>query len=146
MGWFRCRVLISLMNKSFILAVLALAIGCDGNSTDPTPPPPGSNLAVFTDPTSGFQTTDVRDVDNQIVRFNPTDRTLIWTPSNLVFDNWPVNGNLLGPTGDFQVRFGTVSGQRRAYFTETVRGTICDLQVDSGNVLRLFPTNTLPPS
>jgi hypothetical protein len=135
------------MNKSLgILGILALAVSCDGTSTDPTPPPAGSNLAVFTDPASGFSTTDVRDVDDQIVRFNPADRTLIWTPSNLIFDNWPVNGNLLGPTGDFQVRFGTVSGQRRAYFTETGRGTICDLQVDSGNVLRLLPTNSLPPN
>jgi hypothetical protein len=135
------------MSKFFwILATLALAVACDESSTDPTPPPAGSNLVVFMDPTSGFSTTDVRDVDNQIVRFNPTDHTLIWTPSNLVFDGWPVNGNLLGPSGDFQVRFGTASGQRRAYFTETVRGTLCDLQVDSGNVLRLLPTNTLPPT
>jgi hypothetical protein len=132
--------------SSWIPALLALAVGCDGTSTDPTPPPAGANLVVFTDSTSGFSTTDVRDIDNQVVRFNPADHTMIWTPSNLIFSNWPVNGNLLGPNGDFQVRFGTVSGQRRAYFTETGRGTICDLQVDSSNTLRLVPTNTLPPT
>jgi hypothetical protein len=85
-----------------------------------------------------------RDIDDQIVRFVPADSTMLWTPSNLLFDNWPVSGNLLGPDRAFEVRFGTVSGQRRAYFTQVGPGTICNLEV-TGNSLQLSPTNVLPP-
>jgi hypothetical protein len=124
---------------SFI-ALSALLLGCDGDTTAPS----DSDFAVFRDPGSSFTTTDVRDVDDQVVRFIPADATMLWTPSNLLFDNWPVSGNLLGPDRAFEVRFGTVSGQRRAYFTQVGPGTICDLEV-TGNSLQLSPTNVLPP-
>lgn len=130
------------------LLALALA-GCgDSVSTSSTTPPPppaaGATLAVFTDAETGFQTTDVRDVDNEIVRFDVSDGTLIWTPENLLFDGWRVQGSFLDEDRLFQVRFGTVSGERRAYFTESGRGTICDLSVVN-NQLLIEPTDLLPP-
>ncbi|MGH9324185.1 MAG: hypothetical protein ACRD21_15780 [Vicinamibacteria bacterium] len=128
--------------QALILAVLASSLlpGCDGSPTDAD----GSDFVVFTDSATGFATTDVRDVDDEIVRFIPADDTMLWVPGNLLFDNWPVDGSFLGPSREFQVRYGTVSGQRRAYFTEAGRGTLCDLQVN-GNNLQLLPTNVLPP-
>ncbi len=122
-----------------LIVISALLLGCDG-TTDPS----DSDFAVFRDSGSSFSTTDVRDIDDQIVRFIPSDSTMLWTSTNLLFDDWPVSGNFLGPNRAFEVRFGTVSGQRRAYFTEVGPGTICDLEV-SGNALQLFPTTVLPP-
>ncbi len=134
-------VLISVMRFSLVALVLFAALpGCGGDNTGPSE----SDFAVFRDPTSSFSTTDVRDIDDQIVRFIPADGTMLWTPSNLLFDNWPVSGNFLGPDRAFEVRFGTVSGQRRAYFTQVGPGTICNLEV-TGNSLQLSPTNVLPP-
>jgi hypothetical protein len=125
---------------SIFLAITAALLACDDDNTGPS----DSDFAVFRDPSSSFSTTDVRDIDNEIVRFLPADNTMLWTPGNLLFDNWPVSGNFLGPNRAFEVRFGTVSGERRAYFTEVGPGTICDLRV-TGNNLQLLPTTTLPP-
>jgi hypothetical protein len=134
--------------RGFAWYAAVAALGCgDGGSTSSTPPPSSSGFAVFTDSASGFSTTDVYDVDNQVVRFVPGDRTMLWVQDNLLFDGWVVEGNFMGeaPPFPFQVRFGTVNGQRRAYFTEAGRGTLCDLRVEN-RVLTLLPTNTLPPS
>ncbi len=125
-------------------------VGCgdSGLTTDSTPPPPppaaGDTFAVFMDPSSDFRTTDVRDADNEIVRFDTTENALVWTPTDLLFDGWVVDGNFLEERRFYQVRFGTVSGERRAYFTETVRGTICELSV-TNNELFIAPTDLLPP-
>jgi len=125
---------------SVLIAIPAMLLGCGGDTAGPS----GSDFAVFRDPGSSFTSSDVRDIDDEIVRFIPSDNTMLWTPSNLLFDNWPVSGNFLGPNRSFEVRFGTVSGQRRAYFTEVGPGTLCDLRV-TGARLELFPTNTHPP-
>ena len=103
-----------------------------------------ANLAVFSDPDSEFSTTDVRDVDEEIVRFDATAKTLIWAADGSAFDDWDVDGNFLGPTRFFQVRFGTKDGERRAYFTETVTETICDIRIDNGQ-LRISATSVTVP-
>ncbi len=134
----------------WILLTVAIGLlGCsDSLTTDstalPPPPAPGDTFAVFSDPNSDFQTTDVRDTDNEVVRFDTTENALVWTPSDLLFDGWVVDGNFLDPGRQYQVRFGTVNGETRAYFTETGRGTICELSVVN-NELFIAPTDLLPP-
>jgi hypothetical protein len=128
------------MRTAVLLALSAIVLGCDGDETGPS----DSDFAVFRDAASSFATSDVRDIDDQIVKFIPSDKTMLWTPGNLLFDDWPVSGNFLGPDRAFEVRFGTASGQRRAYFTQVGPGTICDIEV-VGNTLQLSPTNVLPP-
>ena len=119
--------------------------GCGGSEpTAPTPAPSPVQLAAFTDAGSGFSTSDVRDVHEQIVRFNILDGSLIWTADGRNFSGYPVSGNFLGADRSFQVRFGTVDGQRRAYFTETVATTICDIEVVNGQ-LRILPTAVSVP-
>lgn len=130
------------------LAAAAASACSDGSLTSntPAPPPPaGVSLVVFTDPQTGFQTTDVRDADNEVVRFDRNEDTLLWSPTNLVFDGWVVDGAFLDAGRLYRVAFGTVNGQRRAYFTESAGGTICDLSVDGNNFLRIAPTSLLPP-
>lgn len=128
------------------LAVAVLLFGCsESTPTGPEPAPVAADSTVirFSSPDATFSTTDVRDVDDQIVRFDAADDTLIWTPDNRTFPNWTVNGNILA--GRFEVRFGTVNGEPRAYFTEIGPGTLCDLSVDAGGQLEIVPTNNLPP-
>ncbi|TDI34739.1 MAG: hypothetical protein E2P02_29380 [Acidobacteria bacterium] len=135
---------------SIATGALLLAAACSDSSSPsaPTsaPPPPAStaNLAVFSDPGSTFQTTDVFDSNGEVVRFNTVESALLWVAGDLFFDGWVVDGNILDEGRLYQARFGTADGQRRAYFTERVRGTLCDLSVEDG-FLRIRPTSLLPP-
>ncbi len=105
-----------------------------------------TNLAIFTDPDSEFSTMDVLDIDNQIVRFDAQAKTLIWAEDGSRFEDWEVEGNLLGRgvAGAFQVRFGMVDGVQQAYFTEAGPATICDIEVVDGN-FSIAATDTLVP-
>ena len=40
---------------------------------------------------------------------------------------------------------GSEAGERRAYFTETVSGTICDLDIYALDQMTIYATNPLPP-
>jgi len=104
-----------------------------------------SSFAAFVDPDTGFTTTDVHDVDEEIVRFDTSSRSIVWAADGRFFQTglWIVNGNLLAG-GGFQVRFGTSRGVRRAYFTETAPATICQIQV-FGDALSISATNVLVP-
>ncbi len=107
---------------------------------------PTDALAMFVDPDSSFSTIDVLDVDEEVVRFDTSAQSIIWAANSQAFQegNWVVDGNFLGATGMFQVRFGTVDGERRAYFTETVPATICDIFVtDQG--IRIVATSVPVP-
>lgn len=109
---------------------------------------PTDDLAVFVDPDSSFSTTDVRDVDEEVVWFDTTARSIIWAANGQVFQegNWVVDGNFLGATGMFQVRFGTVDGDQRAYFTETGPATICDIFVTDQRIRIVSTTVSVPGS
>ena len=136
-------------------SALPLASG-DGIPDPPaeSPDAPGENpdetgvtLAVFLDPDSDFSTPDVRDVDEEIVRFDTVAKALIWAADGSAFGagDWEVRGTFLGAQQQFQVRFGTKDGQRRAYFTETVPATICDIFVSDAR-LRILPTDVAVPN
>ena len=56
----------------------------------------------------------------------------------------PSNGNFLRSDRAFQVRFGTRDGARRAYFTETVATTICDIEIVGGQLV-ISATNVPVP-
>jgi len=61
------------MSRGIVLLVLAQGLtGCSGSGSSSVPSGPSPllqptpiQLAVFTDPASGFSTSDVRDVDEQ---------------------------------------------------------------------------------
>ncbi len=118
----------------------------NGNTNDNTNDNSDSNRAIFDDPDSDFSTADVRDVNDEIIQFDTETMAIVWVADGRSFQagNWPVTGNMLGSGGAFQVRFGTVGGERRAYFTETVPATICDFVVEGDNFL-IFPTTVTVP-
>ncbi len=103
----------------------------------------GADLVVFQDPDSDFSTTDVMDVDAEIVRFDAAKGQIIWAEDGTTEDGWNINGNLL-QDGFFTVAFGTENGERGAYFTETATATICNIRVDNGRIL-ISATNTPVP-
>jgi hypothetical protein len=128
-------------------------VGCGGSgsapATSPTPPtstpsPAPVQLAVFSDPASSFMTSDVRDVQEQIVRFDTANNAPIWAGDGRSFSGFPVSGNFIRADKNFQVRFGTKDGERRAYFTETSSGTLCDVEIVGGQLV-INPTNVRVP-
>ena len=147
------------MKKSTAFLLLALIqglAGCGGSGSTPTtptpmtPPPPTApaqvQLVVFTDTGATFSTSDVRDVHDQIVRFDMTSNSLIWAADGRSFTGYPVSGNFIGADKSFQVRFGTKDGERRAYFTETVATTVCDIEIVGGQLVILPTSVTVPGS
>ena len=103
----------------------------------------GIDFVAFQDSDSDFATSDVLDIDGEVVRFDAANRQLIWVKDSLAFAGWDVDGNVLRG-GDFTVRFGTKDGQRMAYFTETDPPTICDIIVQNGSLTILPTTETVP--
>jgi hypothetical protein len=135
-----------------LFLALAVASGCGGSSgssssggsSSPTTPSGPVQLAVFMDPASSFSTSDVRDVQDQIVRFDTTTGSMIWVADGRTFVGFPVSGNFIRADKAFQVRFGTKQGERRAYFTEASSGTICDIEVVNGALLITGTTVPVP--
>ena len=103
-------------------------------------------LVTFVDPETGFETTEVHDVEREIVHFSESGR-MVLPDVGLAFPGWPTSGNRLGRFGDFQVRFGTEAGETRAFFTEAVPATICDIELDeTGADVQVFATEELVPA
>ena len=139
------------INKMTMTAlVLVGGMGWWGCNTQTVVDPGGdaAMLAVFfdTDETTGFETSDEYDVDNEVVQFDTATKSIIWAADGRAFQEggWDVDGNILGAAGFFQVRFGNVDGQRRAFFTETGPATICDIE-PVGDSLSITSTDTLVP-
>jgi hypothetical protein len=130
------------MWKVCLCGLAVAGLSC-GSGSSPSAPSQGSTLATFTDPTTGQATSDVRDVDEQVMRFETPSGVLIWVADGSRHTGWPVSGQFLDSAHQFQVRFGSRSGQRRGYFTESVSGTICNLEV-SGGQLRISATSERP--
>jgi hypothetical protein len=123
------------------------------NPPIPNPPIPAS-LVMFTDSVTGFSTSDVRDAQEQIVRFN-TAGELIWTADDTRFRLFRVSGNLiwgLGRDDWFQVSFGTKNGERRAYFGQSddychcpgYPATVADIEVVGGQLVITWPGVLVP--
>jgi len=107
---------------------------------------PTANPAVFADPDDAtFCTSAVRDVDGEIVQFDTSAKSILWAADGTAYQEglWDVDGVFLAD-GQFQVRFGTEGGERRAYFTETGPATICQIEV-LGENLFISATNVTVP-
>jgi hypothetical protein len=130
----------AVLTKAGIVVMLVAALSaCSDSPSTPTPPTPTPTptpapvqLAVFVDPATGLGTSDVRDVQGQVVRFDRANNALIWAADGRSFPGYPVDGDFVRSDRFFQVRFGADAGERRAYFTETVNATICDVEIVGG--------------
>jgi hypothetical protein len=155
------------LRAGILLLMGAQGLGCNGSgsSSEPFVPssytPPAPTLVVFTDRASGFSTSDVRDVEEEILQFN-TAGELIWTADDTRLPGYQVGqdgwGNLqywvagkICPEGcAFVIRFGTRDGERRAYLTvdygHNNPGTLVDVEVNDGALLvaqsQVYPPGT----
>lgn len=144
-------------SAGLVIGVILTAAGCalipagGGNTNDNTDDntngndnTSGAKLVVFDDPDSDFETSDVRDVEGEIVQFDEEAQALIWAEDGASFEpgTWVANGNLL--RGVFEVRFGTEAGERRAYFTEESNGFICNIE-PAGTSLSISGTTVPVP-
>jgi hypothetical protein len=150
----------SLMTGIALLVLVHGLAGCGGSDSPAAPSAPSPvaqppvaqpttiQLVVFTDADSGFSTSEVRDVDDQIVRFT-TAPELIWTDGTR-FSGYRVDGHAI--TADtvchscwFLIRFATRDGEPRAYLTwpdvelhgraDHPPPTILDIDVVGGKVV-----------
>ena len=116
-------------------------------------PPPAVVLTQFREPATGFSTTDLRDVQEQILQLNSAGE-LIWTADGTRLPGYRVSGlyyieGRICPEGcAFEVRFGTKDGEQRAYLTVDYGhdnpGTLVDVEVTSDG-LRVTKTLVVPP-
>jgi hypothetical protein len=121
--------------------------------------PPTSVLTVFTDPVTGFATTDLRDVQEQILQLNSVGE-LIWTADGTRLPGYRlatypfggpvpfIEGKICPEECAFEIRFGTKGGERRAYLTvdhvHRNPGTLVDVEV-AGGALVVTETEVYPP-
>ena len=137
--------------RTGILLVLTIELAaCGGSSPAPSPVPTATapspvapaaaiTLVVFTDPATGFSTSDVRDSQEQIVRFNTADE-LIWTADGRRFPGYRATGNFVRWDSNFEVVFVIKGGEQRAYFTVHGHGAadpnrLCDVEVVGGQLV-----------
>ena len=135
----------AVLTKAAIVVMLVVALSaCSDSPSTPTPPTPTPTptptpapvqLVVFVDPATGLGTSDVRDVQGQIVRFDRANNALIWAADGRSFPGYPVDGDFVRSERFFQVRFGTEGGARRAYFTEAANATLCDVEIVGSSVV-----------
>ena len=115
---------------------------------------------MFTESATGFSTSELRDVDEQILQVNSIGE-LMWSAdgtrlpgygvSRQLIDGVPIyliSGALCAEGCAFEVRFGTKDGERRAYLTADYGhdnpGTLVDVEV-SGGALVVTRTGIFPP-
>jgi hypothetical protein len=114
-------------------------------ATDTTP----GRFVTFVDATSGFRTSEVHDADREVVFFDPALEAMVWGETGDAVAGWNTSGSDLSWNRSgiaFQVRFGTEDGERRAYFTEADRATICDLSITAPDALAIRATSETPPA
>ena len=106
-------------------------------------------FVTFVDPSTGFETQSVRDAERDVVHFDRERGAMVWSGSADAVSGWMTEGNDLRWDRSgvaFRVRFGSEAGDRRAYFTETDVGTICDLEITAPEQLSISATGQTPPS
>ena len=161
-------------SPTLLVLVTAIALGACSRTEPPlapsavptTVPSPSSDpvLASFADPATGFVTTELRDAEEEIVRFSNSGQ-LIWTDGTRVsgfgVTRVSIGGSdgvvsfIEGVKGDvcpagcaFEVRFGTRDGERRGYLTleygHDNPGTLADLEMNGG-VLSVAQSGEYPP-
>jgi hypothetical protein len=155
---------------TLLLTLLPALAGCDSaapSTPSPVPspatspaPPATPTLVVFTELMTGFATSDLRDVQDQIVQLNSANE-LVWAADGTRLPGYRTNsfmsgghrhqfieGKICAVGCAFEVRFGTEDGERRAYLTVDYvhdnPGTVVDVDVAGGELL-VTQTEEYPP-
>jgi hypothetical protein len=113
----------------------------------------------FTERATGFSTTDLHDAQEQVLQLNDSTSELIWgadgtrlsgyalSPTTSYYDAYFIMGKICAGC-EFEVRFGTRDGERRAYLTVDYGhdnpGTVVDVEVVNGSLV-VTQTDLYPP-
>src|SRR5215212_7100645 len=132
--------MISRVGMAIVVSTLASGFLVSCGESSPTAPtavaavsttPPTTNEipVVFTELATGFSTSDLRDVDEQIIQVT-RDGALVWTADGTRLSGYHVNRHLIDGVAIYwiggavcqegcalEVRFGMKDGERRAYLT-----------------------------
>ena len=163
--------MISRMRMWTIVPILTAVLAACGQSSPAAPTgaiavaqtsrPMDHTAMVFTELGTGFSTSDLRDVDEQIIQVT-TAGELVWTTDGTrlpgyrverhVIDgvtiHWIGGGTVCQEGCAFEVRFGIQDGDRRAYLTADYGhdnpGTLVDVEVSQG-ALVVKRTEVFPP-
>ena len=152
---------------ALLLMLLPTLAACD-SSTPSTPsrvpspalPSAAPSLIIFTELTTGFATSDLRDAQDQIVQLNSANE-LIWAANGTRLPGYRTNsftsdgqrhyfieGKVCAEGCAFEVRFGTEDGERRAYLTVDYGhdnpGTVVDVELSRGDLV-VTQTDRYPP-
>lgn len=144
-------MLLRMLPGGLLLALCACASedpAADRSEPRPLQAQPATpELTTFVDPDTGFSTQNVHDVDREVVHFDSARGAMVWGADGVTVSGWTTSGTDLrwNGRGGFRVRFGTEEGERRAYFTETSPGTICDLDISAPELLSIRASNQTPP-
>lgn len=153
------------MNQTLAVVVLVVfaqgLAGCDSRAVSPSAPsqvaPPRApetpstvGLKIFTDPRSGFSTSEVRDANDRVVQFN-TANELIWSDGTRL-GGYFVQGNSIPAEAAcgcwLVVRFGERAGDPRAYMTADYGhdnpGTVVALDIAGGALVVKRTTMFVP--
>jgi hypothetical protein len=104
----------------------------------------GDGYIEFEDPGSDFVTSEVFDVGGDSVAFREEDDSMVF--GELAQENWPVVEGLWTPEDRFfEIRFGSVEGEPRAFITERVTMTVCDVAL-AGDGFTIYATETPVPN
>lgn len=106
-------------------------------------------FVAFVDEATGFETLDVHDATRDVVRFDAELGAMVSLDGSVVIRGWVATDDELSWARSgigFRVRFGTELGERRAFFTETLAGTICDLRLYAPDQLGISGTREFPPN
>jgi hypothetical protein len=127
----------------------------------PTSPTTNDGLMAFTELSTGFSTSDLRDIDEQILQVT-SGGELVWTVDGTRLSGYHVNRHVIDGVPiywigggavcregcSFEVRFGVKDGERRAYVTADYGhdnpGTLVDVEVSHG-ALVVKRTEVFPP-
>lgn len=154
-AWKR-RTRVSSVWLTLLTALITSA--CSGASSgSPLPTSPTSpvmpDFLSFSEKGTGFTTTDLHDVDEQIVRLGRNGE-LVWVadgvrlPGYVVRNALTIEGKICSQGCSFVVRFGSLNGERRAYLTVDYGhdnpGTLVDVAVTDGTLM-VTQTNVFPP-
>ena len=132
--------------RALLLLGVAALVACSGSDSDPDPPEPQIS-GVWVEFNDAEITSEVYESDREIVHFDSIALAMV-DLDGVGVAGWTTAGNELDwaqSTMAFRVLFGSEAGERRAYFTETRTGTICDLKVEGPNQLSIYPTSEPPP-
>jgi hypothetical protein len=151
------------MQRAPVWLSLTVLFACSGS--DPAPLPPRSEtrevlplaggdagpaaFVAFVDDATGFETLDVHDASRDVVRFDAALSAMVSADGSVAIPGWAATGNELSWVRSgvaFRVRFGTELGERRAFFTESATGTICELRLYAPDQLGISGTSELPPN